>query len=144
MSEPSAFINSKDIFRVECFWWVGGGGENAPTHGDWMAIIYRSNETPNKLTAKYRFKYYEDDRVFHSDDRRAAYSCQELERSDLTKVITAFDELSNMMLKEFGGSIFRKRFAAADGTVPRFFHWLKLQPFAHMQTLQQHDQTRPQ
>lgn len=137
----SAFIDIREIARVEAFWWVGGHGEKAVMEGDWMAIVFRPIGAPGKLRLKYRFRYYNDDRAFHSNDRKSSYAA-ETDRSKVTEAIDAIDEMAKIALVQFGGEIFRKRFV--EGTPHNFQRWLIAQPFAHIQTEAEHDRTRPQ
>jgi hypothetical protein len=142
MSEPRGFIHMKEIARVEAFWWVGGkDGPPGTMEGDWMGIVYRPIGGAAELMIKYRFRYYEDDLVFHSEDRKSSYEAK-VERSRLAEVIVAMDEMATMMLGQFGGKIYRKRFV--HGTPANFQRWIVTQPFSHTQSHSQFNRTRPQ
>ena len=136
-----AFIDMAEVARVEAYWWVGGPGAKGLQEGDWLAIIYRPLGDPEHLVLKYRWRYYEDDEVFHSNDRRSRWEAK-MERGQLAEAIVAVDEMASAILIQFGGKIFRKRFI--DGSKSKFSRWLAAQPFAHQTTMTAWNKARPQ
>jgi hypothetical protein len=137
----SGFIDMREIARVEIFIWVGGDGAPGMMDGDWMGIVYRPMGGGTDLMLKYRFRYYEDEQAFHSTDRKSHYEAK-FAKAQLAEAISALDEMAAVMLVQFGGKIYRKRFV--DGTKINFSRWIMAQPFSHTTTPEKYNRTRPQ
>lgn len=136
-----AFIDMAEIARVECMWWVGGPGEPSKIDGDFMGIIFRPVGEQD-YALKYRFRYYEDDEVFHSKDRKSEWNAK-VPKDELSDGIRVIDEMvEKIVLPTFGGKVYRKRFV--QGTRHDLERWLFAQPFAHKSTMDQWNKTRPQ
>jgi hypothetical protein len=54
--------------KIVAIWYVS----TVPDKQDWMAAL-REVEPDQKYLLKYRFRYYKDDKVFDSDDKRNWY-----------------------------------------------------------------------
>lgn len=55
--------------KIVAIWYV----MTVPGKQDWMAAI-REVEPDNKYELTYRFRYYNDDKIFESDDKRNWYA----------------------------------------------------------------------
>ena len=76
---------------------------------DWLASI-RMDDGKGKLC--YRFRYYKDDKVFESEDRKQWY---DLETDDTEELIKAVRMLAEFMAADAGDEVYELMMSDCDG-----------------------------
>lgn len=64
--------------------------------GNWMACAWRPKDKPGPWTLRWRFRYYEDEKIFDSEDRRSWYT-MEIKDATEEKVVESLEYVATMM-----------------------------------------------
>ncbi len=93
--------------------------------GDWLSSVRREGD---KYILTYRFRYYEDDKTFDSNDRKSWYEATtDVNETDLEEILASMRGAAEMIWKKGGGK--RWELLKEDMTIEAFMHeWAKL-PF---------------
>lgn len=102
--------------------------ELLPNIGNMMAIVLR--DPPEGWRAIYRFRWYRDDKIFHSDDKRSWYKIdpQEGGPGDRDKLIEMFELMMVLHTKHWRTNIHRVH---VDAVGPKALDVMMKQPWMH-------------
>ncbi len=106
--------------RTVGFWYVTLPHQ----HGDWMAALQLLDGDRFKLT--YRFRYYEDEKVFDSNDRKNWYSG---EGDDCGGAVNKLRLLAGAIKEQANGEMWEV--LRGDETVSEFMDKFMKLPFVH-------------
>lgn len=85
----------------KAYWFVGCEDR------DLLAAMFRDPEGPWKLL--YRFRYYEDDKVFDSKDRKSwtGFETKDGVGTDVVKMVACMDFVAALTEKTFNGKLYK-------------------------------------
>lgn len=95
-----------------------------PNGGDLMGIVWREEDQPTTWNMDYRHRYYEDDKVWGSEDRKSWYECRGLEMPEaevLEKIKTVVE-----MWGHLGGS--EPDYFMIQGNSEKWFELMRANP----------------
>lgn len=72
-----------------------------PLRGNYLGFMYRENSEPKtKWHLDYRFRWYQDEKAFDSDDKRSAYSMVVDSDDSEDQILLKLTELLSMMIPD--------------------------------------------
>ena len=123
--EPMS-IEIKDGTLFSCMWFVEGKGF------DWMAAVFKPEG--GFWEASYRFRYYHDDKAFHSDDEKFWYSLTTKSTDDKTEkeLCKAMDMTADLTQKHLPSGKIHKLVLKTD-CAAKVVEAMKREKWAHFE-----------
>ena len=129
MTSEAIFTFTEDTY-IETVWFV------AWDQTDWAGVIFRDSPS-GPWRARYRFRYYQSEQVFHSGDRKSSYHIETTDTSDEARdtLHGGFELITSSMVKSRPHA--KKWIVPIRGGIDRFLAEISTQPWAHIKATQE-------
>lgn len=118
-------MDLENALEVLAIWYAALG-----TRGDWLCMIARMKDDPNRWTMRYRFRWYKDRKAFDSDDQKTWY----VGKTDHSpeEALATMDQVAAFVAHPYGATVDR---ILVQGDARKAIELLSKRPWAHVQRI---------
>ena len=115
-------MDLENAIEVLAIWYAALG-----TRGDWLCMIAKMKDDPDRWTMRYRFRWYKDRKAFDSDDVKNWYVAKT--EHSASEALATMDMVANFIAAPYGATVDR---IFVQGDARKALELLSKRPWAHV------------